>query len=122
MNDKLFVYGILKRSYELDLEKRGCKFLGSAIISNSVLYRISTGVGLRFEDGCDVSGEVFEVPDKLWPWLDCIENNGITYTRVEKDLVFKQNTEPVKAWVYEHTYWPKKYYQEHLDVIEDGCF
>lgn len=48
-NNKLFVYGILKRGLALDLEQEDCKFLGEASIQGATLYRIGDGVGLRFD-------------------------------------------------------------------------
>src|SRR5260370_42631174 len=75
--NKLFVYGILKRGFQLDLTKRGCKFIGEAQIQGANLYGIGhkwdgenwSGVGLRFlglpvEDPIRVvHGEIFEIPD-----------------------------------------------------------
>lgn len=147
---KLFVYGILKRNYELDLRKFGCTFLGEAELPGATLYGIGgqnhdrlslddfgkdsprqwSGVGLRFTpkdpDGV-AHGEVFEIPDSLWDWLDTIENNGFTYTRKVVQVQVKVGErfrdgapvyEPVEAWVYEHTF-PG---MEYKNPIEGGVF
>jgi len=129
MNNRLFVYGILKRGYELDVSHYGAKFLQEATLNSAVLYGIGrrwdheghpndgreySGVGLRFTANLEdkVHGELWEIPEKLWPWLDQIENNGITYTRKLVDDEF------ASAWVYEHTY--RHFPQEN--VIKNGRF
>lgn len=126
-NNKLFVYGILKRGYELDLRQKWAKFLGEAFIEGATLYGIGpvsrsvlktsewdtsrefNGVGLRLnETGNIAHGELWEVPSHLWEWLDQIEQNGHVYTRkiVETQTIDKtgDGITPVDAWVYEHSY------------------
>lgn len=128
---RLFVYGLLKRGQVLSLslpENGPCKFVGEAIIPNAILYNISFGVGLRFETKVGVecaNGEVFEIPLKLWSWLDKIENNGVTYTRkiVPVHIIgHGSEGEPIQeemqAWVYEHTY-PN---MEYTRPIRSGVF
>jgi len=131
----LFVYGILKRGFQLDLTERGAKFIGEAQLPGAILYRIGHGgVGLRLvEDPNRVAyGEVFEIPGPgklahhdirgLWPWLDEIEANGLAYKRkVVKVLLEKMPDndmdlpyETVDAWVYEHTY-PGARYDRPID-------
>lgn len=127
--DKLFVYGILKRGYQLDLTEENAKFLGEAQLHSANLYRFGNGVGLRFvEDPNRVAqGEVFEIRPSMWPWLDQIEANGFAYTRkivwvycpnacAEKDLVHDDGY--VEAWVYEHTYPGSEYKR----LIENGVY
>ena len=107
--NKLFVYGILKQGFSLDLTKEGATFLGKAILQGANLYRIGQGVGLRIEDEGKVYGEVFEIPSALWHWLDRIENHPHTYQRqlvqvlmiegYDEHLSEKQHPE---AWVYVH--------------------
>jgi gamma-glutamylcyclotransferase (GGCT)/AIG2-like uncharacterized protein YtfP len=152
VNNKLFVYGILKRGYELDLREHGAKFIGEAHIEGAALYGIGPiyegnkhefryhGVGLRLDympekdtDPMGVAyGELFEVPHKLWPWLDGIEQNGFVYTRkimpvhmdyVRHTLIAEKEAEamllkPIQAWVYEHNY--KDFKRE--DLIRGGRF
>jgi gamma-glutamylcyclotransferase (GGCT)/AIG2-like uncharacterized protein YtfP len=54
-------------------------------------------------------GEVFEIPDKLWPWLDDIEQNGFCYTRKVENVYFDTHGEFKEAWVYAHTFPGMKY-------------
>jgi len=124
-HENLFVYGILKRGFQLDLEKHQAQFIGLAAIEGASLRPIGGGVGLRFEK--DVSqiayGELFRVPTYLWPWLDYLENNGFTYTRKMVDVnVFAEDASIVEgvvpAWVYEHTYPGMAY----ASAIPGGCF
>src|SRR5712691_7460722 len=162
-NNKLFVYGILKRGYELDLEHFGAKFIGEAHINGATLYGIGRitdheahpnegrefhGVGLRLpkedwqlsEEDLRVQqtkvahGELWVIPDKLWKWLDEIEQNGYCYTRKVVDVKLDMDTaqgfeemkkldgwervQTVQAWVYEHTF-PNFEYE---NPIEGGRF
>jgi gamma-glutamylcyclotransferase (GGCT)/AIG2-like uncharacterized protein YtfP len=116
--DLLFVYGILKRGFSLDLSKYGGEFLGEAELHEANIYSIGGGVGLRFalNNHDTVHGEVFRIPKRLWGWLDDIEGNPYHYKRevvhVHMDYVRGDNEkaaeemllEPVKAWVYVHQY------------------
>lgn len=145
-NNRLAVYGILKKGLELDLSKRGCKFLGECEIPRANLYGIGhkwgedewSGVGLRLvKDPYRVAyGELFEIPDKLWKWLDSIEQNGYCYTReIVRVEMWKEPVEKTDAglvttmaaldrieyaWVYEHTF-PSYVYDEH-NLIKNGRF
>jgi gamma-glutamylcyclotransferase (GGCT)/AIG2-like uncharacterized protein YtfP len=112
----LGVYGILKRGEALDLTlpKYHCTFLGEIVIPGARLYRIGCGVGLKLDVGPsgvdDAKGELFQIPNTLWEWLDSIENNGRTYTRkvVECRTAHRcpdpncNELLPIDAWVYEH--------------------
>lgn len=100
MNNKLFVYGILKRGYELDLADHGATFLGEAHIPGAILYGIGrnyhdgeldggrgggreyhgVGLGLDKDPNGVAHGELWDVTG-LWDWLDGIEQNGFCYTR-----------------------------------------
>lgn len=118
----LFVYGILKRGFALDLSERGCPFIGKAQFDGAILYRIGQGVGLRFAAlERSAYGEVFEIPRHLWKWLDGIEQNGFAYTR-KIVQVYVDNHEAgrgwMKAWVYEHTFPGMKYDRP----IENGVY
>ena len=115
----LYVYGILKRGKSADLSKFGAKFIGESKLEGAQLYHVGHGVGLRdirpmIDDPtdygyCTAHGEVWEVPDPLWDWLDRIESNGFAYTRkVVHPFVHSANEKNGEAlmetWVYEHTY------------------
>ena len=108
----LLVYGILKRGFALDLAHHGAKFISNAVLPNAQLYWIGdrAGVGLRFEDTkIPARGEVWEIPDRLWRWLDGIEQNGFCYTRKVVTTKCIQIDEDVQAWVYEHTFPAMRY-------------
>lgn len=143
MNNKLFVYGILKRGYELDLSNHGARFLGEAHIPGAVLYGIGrvfrerdedqrrpwrgVGLGLDKDPNGVAHGELWDVTG-LWGWLDDIEQNGFCYTR--KIVPVRLNTLPagapydseayktVQAYVYEYTY-PNF---DYANPIEGGKF
>lgn len=121
--NKIFVYGILKRSYSLDLEKRGCKFLGEAVLQPANLYRIGDGVGMLIENEGKVHGEVFEVSNaKIWLWLDRIEGHPYTYMRQVVQVILTQGDgweEPreIECWTYVHMH------PEYMDeLIESGNY
>jgi gamma-glutamylcyclotransferase (GGCT)/AIG2-like uncharacterized protein YtfP len=108
--NKLFVYGILKRGFALDLEREGCKFLGKAVLQPANIYKIGDGVGLLIENEGKVYGEVFEIPERLWRWLDNIEGHPYTYMRQQVQVRVNTWTndsygcadEEMEAWVYVH--------------------
>lgn len=154
--NKLFVYGILKSGYELDLLNYGAKFIGEAHIPGAALYGIGRhwnreghpndgreydGVGLKLDVGplevvqpwtngqigYDViegpsiaHGELWEIPDSLWDWLDQIEQNGRVYTRKIVKVCMDRmegDCHVVNAWTYEHTHM----FQEK-DRLKGGRF
>jgi gamma-glutamylcyclotransferase (GGCT)/AIG2-like uncharacterized protein YtfP len=123
----LFVYGILKRGFPLDLRRHGAEFLGEARIKGAKLLKINEGVGLRWSnDPFEVAyGEIFSIPDDLWPWLDAIESNGQVYTRTlamaRTGKGFSTPDEVMQVQVYLHTYYGADKY-EKLPVIEGGRF
>lgn len=98
--NKLFCYGILKKGFALDLEHEGAKFLGEATLQPANIYRIGGGVGLAIEDRGKVHGEVFEIPEGFWKWLDRIEGHPYTYQRQVFEVSL--NGEVMPAWVYVH--------------------
>ena len=123
----LYVYGILKRGYAADLSKMGAKFISEATMQNSQLYWIGKdrmGVGLRFEqDKGPAQGEIWEIPESLWSYLDDIE--GVKYNVYKRILTYPLLVKievAVQAYVYAHIYYEneaKKYYN---DPIPNNCF
>ena len=100
---RLFAYGILKRNFQLDLENYGATFIGEAVLQEANIYKIGSGVGLKLEDEGKVYGEVFEIPNKLWRWLDGIEGRPYNYDRMVVEPVLYKVGEAgieVDAWVY----------------------
>src|SRR6267378_5381684 len=119
--DLLFVYGILKRGFELDLRGKA-KFIDTAQLDGAILYRVGSGVGLRFTEDVNrtVYGEVFKIPKGLWKWLDMIESNGFAYTRRIVEVGIGHHEADigwVKAWVYEHTFPNMRYDRPIIDGI-----
>lgn len=118
--NKLFVYGILKRGFQLDLTKEGATFVGEATLQPANLYAIGGGVGLRIEDEGKAYGEVFEIPETMWRWLDRIENNPYTYMRQLVEVMVYPTDAPayeLEAYVYVHQH------PEYFDgVIESGNY
>jgi len=131
---KLFVYGILKRGYSLDLGQfPETSFTGEAFLQGAQLHAIGSGVGLRFVlDPLEVAhGEVWAIPDSMWDYLDEIESNGRVYTRKIVDVKQEFATGPdyggethtVKVWVYAHTMLATQAeYDKHYPKIEDGRY
>jgi len=111
--DLLFVYGILKRGFSLDLRNYDAQFIDKAEFPGAKIYRIGSGVGLSLsKDITDiVYGEVFRIPHSLWGWLDDIEGHPYNYKREiqhiycpkackSKDLVYMDGY--INAYVYIH--------------------
>lgn len=127
-SDLLFVYGILKRGFALDLTRYGAKFLGEAQIDGVNLYSIGGGVGLRrSENPNDTAyGELFEIPNKLWSWLDDIEGHPRNYKREIMNVTTEEfdyrldDLIRTKAWVYIHQYPHEKYGTKYK--IMDGIY
>jgi gamma-glutamylcyclotransferase (GGCT)/AIG2-like uncharacterized protein YtfP len=116
-SSKIFVYGILKRGHVLDLSTRGGIFIKEAEIKHAQLYWIGgrQGVGLRFEfNAGPARGEVWSIPNSLWPWLDGIE--GVRYNvYTRRDAWTADRT---KVQLYEHTCEGMKY----TDPIPNNWF
>lgn len=121
--DKIFVYGILKRGFKLDLSKYGGTFLHTDTVFGT-LYRIGSGVGLRLGGDGLAHGEIFEIPRTLWGWLDEIEQVDYNvYTRR-----YVKTDDGDFAHLYEHTAYvgkdtdPDWYYENRLRAFENGVF
>ena len=98
--NKLFAYGILKKGFSLDLSREGAKFIGEAILQPANLYSIGAGVGLLLEDEGKVHGEVFEIPERMWKWLDQIEGHPHLYQRQRVWPVLAHSNDEIEAYVY----------------------
>lgn len=106
--DRLFVYGILRRGYAADLSQMGAEFVSEATLKNSQLYWLGNraGVGLRFEPTkIPAQGEIWQIPDDLWEYLDLIEGvrNGV-YKRLKAFPVLNNGT-ALETYVYLHTFY-----------------
>lgn len=106
-NNKIFVYGILKRGHAASLSEMGGRFICEATLKNAQLYWLANriGVGLKFELGKGPArGEVWEIPNALWPILDGMEGVAWNvYKRVEAYAM--AGGERHKVQVYIHTYY-----------------
>lgn len=123
-NNRLFVYGILRRGFAADLKNMGAKFISEATLKNAQLYWLGhrAGVGLRFQETKSPAiGEVWEIPDKLWEYLDHIEGirHGV-YKRIKTHPVLPDNSAP-ETWVYAHCYYEKSP-QNYNDPIRTNDF
>ena len=120
----LFVYGILKRGFELDLSNYGGEFLGEAKLHGANIYSIGDGVGLRLSENSKdiVHGEVFEIPNNLWKWLDAIENHPYTYKREIVKVIRRidNGISVMRAWVYIHQYSFENY--KNSKKFENGRY
>lgn len=134
--NKLAVYGILKRGFELDLRYFGGTFIGAGTVKGATLYHIGSGVGLRFDDPSKVAHvEVFDIgkerlpgsenlyryykASEVWRWLDSIENNGRTYTRKVVPVTLSDGS-VIDCWIYEHTMWPDSKYTNPIEGNDFG--
>lgn len=125
----LFVYGILKRGFSLDLSlDKGCKFIGEAQLPGASLHAIGMGVGMRLHTTNTAHGEVFEIPERLWKWLDGIEGvaHGVYARTLVKPAVTIEHAghkeiETVDAFAYEHVMWPSERYNAG-NLIESGLY
>jgi gamma-glutamylcyclotransferase (GGCT)/AIG2-like uncharacterized protein YtfP len=120
MTNRLFVYGILRKGFALDLTNEGATFIGNATLKNAQLYWLGNraGVGLRFEPTkVSAVGEVWEIPDRLWKWLDDIEGvRHNVYKRLKTFPVLADGSAP-ETYVYAHVYYEgnaKKYYNDPI--------
>jgi gamma-glutamylcyclotransferase (GGCT)/AIG2-like uncharacterized protein YtfP len=102
MSDYLFVYGTLRKRYDLKLKdkvKKDWTYLGQAKIG-AALYDIGKYPGaVKDRSGREVVGDVFVVnePGKVFPVLDKYE--GKEFVR-KKAKVKMRSGEEVNAWVY----------------------
>ena len=80
----LFVYGTLMRGQRAALT--GAAFLGEAVVEGFGLYHLGGYPAIAPADG-RVHGELYEVPDAMWPALDRYEGVPALYRRVEVALV-----------------------------------
>lgn len=83
MKHKLFVYGTLKQGYYNHRCLKGAKYLCDATLERSRIYNVGAYPALvRTHDDSDfVIGELYEIPDDLWPALDRLEGVPHLYTR-----------------------------------------
>jgi gamma-glutamylcyclotransferase (GGCT)/AIG2-like uncharacterized protein YtfP len=102
MSDYIFVYGTLRKRYDLKLKdkvKKDWTYLGQAKIG-AALYDIGRYPGaVKDRSGREVVGDVFVVndPGKVFPVLDKYE--GKEFVRKKTKVRMRGGAE-VNAWVY----------------------
>ncbi|MCX6319503.1 MAG: gamma-glutamylcyclotransferase [Bacteroidetes bacterium] len=100
--DYLFVYGTLRRNYNLKLKDKvaaSIKYVGQGKVAAS-LYDIGKYPGARKENSADeVVGDVFVVddPEKVFKVLDKYEGNEFVR---EKNRVKLRSGKSLNAWIY----------------------
>lgn len=100
----LFVYGTLKTGgkYHFYLEEASLK--AERAIAKGSLY--DTGLGypsMSLEGNDKIHGEVYEIPEVLWPALDFLEDctgDEITDLYEKSEIPVEVNGETLKAVVY----------------------
>lgn len=102
MTDYLFVYGTLRRRYDLKLKdkvKAGWKYVGQAKVA-AALYDIGKYPGaVKDRSGREVVGDVFQVhhPEQVFRVLDAYE--GKEFVRKKGKVRMRKGGE-MNAWIY----------------------
>ncbi len=101
MSQNIFVYGSLKHNFHNHVIIEKEKLISNkAIIPASekcVMYSLGSFPALVKKDkGYDIVGEVYEVSDKTFPYVDRLEGNPTFYKREE---IYIPEVD-LKAWVY----------------------
>lgn len=99
----LFVYGTLKRGGKYHTYLEEANLVAEQATAKGALY--DTGLGypaFSLAGGGDVVGEVYDIPDVLWPALDfledCVGEESDLYGK--KTLTVQTENGPVEAVVY----------------------
>jgi gamma-glutamylcyclotransferase (GGCT)/AIG2-like uncharacterized protein YtfP len=101
---KLFVYGSLKKGGKYHFYLEEATLVAEHAVAKGVLYDSGLGYPAVVLSGTgNITGEIYDIPDELWPALDDLEG----YTGgAETDLFDKLVTtvevagEPVEAVIY----------------------
>jgi gamma-glutamylcyclotransferase (GGCT)/AIG2-like uncharacterized protein YtfP len=125
MSDYLFVYGTLRRNYDLKLKARvkdGLRYVGQAKIG-AVLYDIGRYPGaVKDRKGSEVIGDVFLVSDPaaVFPVLDKYE--GKEFVR-KKGKVRMRRGDELSAWIYWYSPDPGRKtpirYKDYLNYLKN---
>lgn len=117
----LAVYGILKLDFSLDLSKMGARYIGNCEMPGTELWKIGDGVGLIRSEFIDsrTHGQLFEIPEQMWEWLDRIEGHPYLYKRSLIDVIQTEVGEAGegeldrRVWVY--IYQHPDYFTEKIE-------
>lgn len=121
----LFVYGSLMRGGRNGAVLKGARFVGEARTCGRHLLHLGWAWPLLIEQApkalaAPVCGELYEVPPRLWPRLDALEDEGVLYRRKVIDVCLADGTRR-RAWCYfAHAPWliaralaaPKPFFDE----------
>ncbi|MDN7242577.1 gamma-glutamylcyclotransferase family protein [Planococcus sp. N028] len=91
---KLFVYGSLKKGGKYDCYLEEATLIAEHAVANGVLYDSGLGYPAMVLSGAEkVIGDIYEIPDELWPALDDLEG----YTGGAETDLFNKLTITVEA-------------------------
>ncbi len=125
-SDLLFVYGTLKRQGHNHGFLQSAGFRGQA--QTPAGFCLLPGPGypylLPWEADTWVRGELYQIPDDLWPKLDWLEDNGKEYQRHLGWFFHLASKQWLPAWVYLALNMRPEvdaHCQERI-LCRDGCF
>ncbi len=123
--DYLFVYGTLRKNYELKLKEKIAKeleYIGRAKVE-ATLYDLGSYPGaIKETEKSEVIGDVFKVnnPEKVFGILDEYEGNEF---KREKEQVKLRSGKSVDAWIYWYNKKPegkqKIHYKDYLNYLKN---
>lgn len=107
MSFNLFTYGTLLKGNPNDFYLSTSKYMGDGKLDgiklfdyiNSKTLKSLYPVALEVENGSELIGEVYEVPDMMLPYLEQLEGVPTLYTRETRDVTLSDGT-MVKCFVY----------------------
>lgn len=82
---KLFTYGLLRRGRRLHYYLDEAKLVGITTVVGR-LATVGDDITALTVGDQHIPGEVYEVPDTVWPFLDRLEGHPETYVRRETKL------------------------------------
>ncbi len=100
MKHLIFVYGSLKRGERLNPALRNEKFIAEATtLPEYSLFNLGWYPGLKHEGSTAVQGEIYEVSEDTFTYLNRMEK-GAGYTP-EQVKLHKVHGEPITCWLYQ---------------------
>lgn len=129
MAHKIFTYGTLKRGRTNNYILGSSEFLGVYLTESSFTMYDGRGFPYVIPEGSSIiSGELYEVSDKILERLDWLEGvNANHYKRIEIEV--SSLTDKVMAWIYvaspdtvvyvKDTYKPQPHKQKHNSIVQE---
>ncbi len=93
----VFVYGTLKKGFNLHHYLEDAKFLGDGFIEGYEMYKISWYPAVVKGEG-KVFGEVYDVDEETLKILDVVEDEGVLYKRIKEKI--KTEDGDLEGFVY----------------------